>query len=67
MAYFSFKNYIIAKKPTRVEYIRNGQRTVFERDNSATHGDLLQPIPVLLRKLMSFRTISKYDPQPCNH
>ncbi len=67
MAYFSFKNYINAKKPTRVEYIRHGQPTVFERDNPATHGDLLQPIPITLRKFLSFRTISKYDPQPCNH
>ncbi|MDO9373219.1 MAG: hypothetical protein Q7T76_02315 [Ferruginibacter sp.] len=67
MVYFSFKNYINSKKPMRVEYLRNGEKKIFEWDNPITHGDLLQRDSRFLRKIMNYRTISKYEPQPCNH
>ena len=67
MVFFSLKNYIKFKRPMRVEYLRNGRRHVFDLSNPSTHAGLLTPQPLLLRKLLGFRTISKYDPQPCNH
>jgi hypothetical protein len=67
MVYFSFRNHISNKKIERVEYIRNGQRRVFEFANPATHQDLRTRYPVWQRKLLRFRTIRKFDPQPCNH
>ncbi len=67
MVYFAFKNYVNIKKPKRVEYIRNGERKLFVWDDPATHGDMLNRDARLLRKVMGFRTIGKYEPQPCNH
>lgn len=67
MVYFSFKSYVRVKKPERIEYLRNGKQHVFDLKDPSTHEGLLTPAPVLLRKLLRFRTFSKYDPQPCNH
>ncbi len=67
MVFFAFKNYLNAKKPERVEYIHQGKREVFELNNPATHNGLLNRSSLLLRKLLSFRVINKFDPQDCNH
>jgi hypothetical protein len=67
MVHFAFINHVNNKKPERIEYIRNGERFVFEKENAASHAGLLQPNPLWQRKLLNFRTINKYDPQPCSH
>lgn len=67
MVYFAFKNYVNTKKPARVEYLRNGEKKIFVLNDPTTHGDMLQRDARLLRKIMNYRTISKYDPQPCKH
>lgn len=67
MVYFMFKHHVAHKKPERIVYIRNGQRHTFIKADASTHQGLLQPNPIVLKKLLNFRNISKYDPQPCNH
>ncbi len=67
LVFFAFKNYVQIKKPARIEYVRNGARMVFEYKNPVKHNDLMVPDSKLLRKLMSFRAISKSDPAPCYH
>jgi hypothetical protein len=67
MVYFSFKNHVAFFKPERVEYLRNAQHFTYVKNISETHSGLDQRSPFWQRKFLSFRTISKFDPQPCNH
>jgi hypothetical protein len=67
MTFFEFKDYIALQKPEEVTYIYKGQQHTFSMAE-ATQGDaLLTPNPYILRRLLSFREINKFDPQPCYH
>lgn len=67
IVFFRFKNIISDRKPLMVEYIRNGERKIFRRENASKDDELLQKTPYILQKLFSFRLISKLEPQPCAH
>ncbi|RYF85284.1 MAG: hypothetical protein EOO03_13535 [Chitinophagaceae bacterium] len=68
LVYFSFKDLVAIRKPQRVEYLLNGQKKVFDLKNAkATNDPLLRGNSLLLRNLLAFRTISKFEPQPCAH
>ena len=67
MTFFQFKNQVAAVRPAVVDYIRNGQRRTFRLATAAPADELLHQSPLLLRKLLAFRTISKTEPQPCQH
>jgi hypothetical protein len=68
MVYFTFKNLVAMRRPQRVEYLLNGQKKVYDFEIAkATNDPLLQKNSLLIRKLFSFRLISKFDPQPCAH
>jgi len=67
MVFFTFKDLVAQNKPAKVEYIRNGIHQTFELAKAPANSELLQPNNFILRQLLRFRLISKYDPQPCSH
>ncbi|RDV16693.1 hypothetical protein DXT99_02610 [Pontibacter diazotrophicus] len=67
MAYFEFKDYVASNKPQFVEYIRKGKQYTFNLAEANHTHELMSQNPYLLRRLLSFREINKYDPQPCYH
>lgn len=67
MAYFEFNDYMASTKPARVVYIRNGEAHSFDLSEARQSDALLVPNPYILRRLLNFREINKFDPQPCYH
>ena len=67
MTYFEFKDYVASNRPSTVEYIRNGEHITFNLAEAKQSDALLNPNPYILRRLLGFREISKFDPQPCYH
>lgn len=67
MTYFQFKNHMATARPAQVDYIRNGQRHSFILATASPNDELLHKSPLLLRKLLGFRAITKREPQPCQH
>jgi hypothetical protein len=67
MVYFDFRKHISENRPERVEYIRNGKASVFDISKASPGDELLVKHPYLFRKLMRFRSINKFEPQPCSH
>jgi len=67
MAFFQFKNHVATAHPARIEYIRHGERRTFELATAAATDELLHKSPLVLRKLLGFRAITKTEPQPCQH
>jgi len=67
MTFFHFKNYVAYAKPAQVDYVRAGKRHSFTLAASSPDNELLKKSPMLLRKLMLFRAISKSIAQPCQH
>jgi hypothetical protein len=61
MVLFEFKNHLQKYRPEEVTYRLNGELHLFRKTGE------LNPNHVLLSRLMKFRTISKYEPQPCAH
>lgn len=66
MVLFEFRNHLQRSAPDEVVYRLNGKTEVFRKGETSMSG-ALQPNSGLLRRLMTFRTISKNDPQPCAH
>ena len=67
MTYFEFKDYVASNKPTAIAYIRNGELYNFNLSEASQTQGLLTPNPYILRRVMGFREINKFDPQPCYH
>ena len=67
LVYFQFKELINYYKPKRVEYLRNGKRHTFTLATASNESEILEGNPFLLQKILRFRNISKYEPQPCAH
>lgn len=67
MVFFRFKNYVAGMKPEHITYIRNGQLHTFSAATAPPDDELLHKNSYALLKLLKFRNISKYDPQPCAH
>jgi hypothetical protein len=67
MTYFEFKDYVALQKPEEVTYIYKGQQHTFSLAEAKQGNALLTPNPYILRRLLSFREINKFDPQPCYH
>lgn len=65
--FFSFNTLVHYLNPKKVEYIRNGKRFTYERFNPEDQGDLSKDNPYFLKKILNFRSIRKYNPQPCSH
>ena len=65
--YFLFKNHVANARPEQVMYIRNGQQRTFTLATAPPNDELRQRSPFLMRKLLGFRAVSKYEPQPCEH
>ncbi|WP_143080201.1 hypothetical protein [Hymenobacter arizonensis] len=67
LPFFQFKNHVAKAKPEQVVYIRNGQQYTFNQATASPDDELRHQSPLILQKLMGFRAISKYEPQPCEH
>ena len=67
MPFFKFRDRVATAKPEQVVYVRNGQQRTFNLATAPPNDELRQRSPLLMRKLLGFRTISKYEPQPCQH
>ena len=66
MVLFEFRNHLQMSAPDEVIYRLNGRTEVFRKGETSMTG-ALEPNSALLRRLMTFRTISKNEPQPCAH
>lgn len=65
MVLFHFNRYVLAKKPSRVEYLLNGKREVFVAgDEGSTR--MIPKDFYLFTKLFNFR-LYQDGPQPCGH
>lgn len=67
MAYFEFKDYVASNKPSSVAYIHKGEQHHFVLSEANQSDALLTHNPYILRRLLGFREINKFDPQPCYH
>ena len=67
MPFFKFRDHVATVKPEQVVYIRNGQQRTFNLATAPPNDELRRRSPFIMRKLLGFRTISKYEPQPCAH
>jgi hypothetical protein len=67
LVFFRFKNYVAGVKPQFISYIRNGKQYEFRRATAVKSDELMQKSSILELKLLRFRNISKYDPEPCAH
>jgi hypothetical protein len=66
MVLFEFKRYLKKHDVDEVVYRLNGKLDVYRKGETQMTG-ILEPESALLFRLMKFRNISKYDPQPCAH
>lgn len=68
IVFFSFNRLVHYLHPKRVEYLRNGKHFIYDINSHVPEDpDLIKDNPYILHKLLVFRTIKKYDPQPCSH
>lgn len=67
LVYFQFRELVHYYQPKKVEYIRNGKRFKFDSDSASVDDELLRSVPILEKKFLKFRTINKFEPQPCTH
>jgi hypothetical protein len=67
MVYFQFRDYVAIFKPEKIEYLHKGELKTFFLSDASSHNELLKKNPYLWRKFLDFRTIKKFDPQPCTH
>lgn len=65
--FFQFKELVSTSQPKQLEYIRGGKNHNFNTASVSEKNELLQGNPFLLKKVLRFRAISKYEPQPCSH
>ena len=63
---FEFRNYVNDRRPEKIEYLLNGEKRTFNREDRNTYA-ALGANPYVLRKLMKFRPFSLRGPQPCFH
>lgn len=66
MVLFEFKRYLRKYDVEEVVYRLNGKLDVYRKAETQMAG-VLAPEPALLYRLMKFRNISKFEPQPCAH
>jgi hypothetical protein len=66
MVLFEFKRYLKKNDVDEVVYRLNGKLDVYRKGETSLEG-VLQPESAFLFRLMRFRNISKFEPQPCAH
>ena len=65
LPYVEFRNHMSGHADARIAFERGGRRVELER--AGDDPELVRPLPLAARKLLSFRTIDRVGPQRCVH
>lgn len=65
ITFFELRRHVASSKPFTISYIRQGKRVDVAKTSASS--EFARPLPLIWRGLFYFRTINKYQPQPCSH